>query len=449
MVVGTVIGSGVFFKASKVLTNNNGNMAMSLLTVAVVGLIMVICSYVFAQLAQRYEKVNGIVDYAEATCGKNYAYGVGWFMTTIYYPTLTTTLAWISANYTCTLFGWDVSSGNHLMIAAFYLVAGYVVNALSPKLAGHFQVSSTFIKLIPLLLMAVIGTIVGLVNGQTLEALTTTQSTTGGSGGSFFAAVTAFAFAYEGWIITTSINAELKDSKKNLPRALIIGSLIVIVVYLAYYLGLTGALSPEELMSSGNIPKDAFSSLFGNPVFGTIAYVFVIISCLGTMNGLMLGCCRGMYSIAVRGMGPAPKVFSQVDKATNMPTNSSIFGLLVCIFWMLQWHLGIGQIIAGGSANLPAIIAWENDELPIITLYASYIPIFLVFMSKGKGLNFIKRFVIPILAILSCVFMVYSAISAYKIESLYYLIVSTVIMLVGFLLRGSNQTIASFQKRSE
>ncbi|MBO5929495.1 MAG: amino acid permease, partial [Clostridia bacterium] len=82
MVVGTVIGSGVFFKASKVLTNNNGNMTMSLLTVAVVGLIMMICSYVFAQLAQRYEKVNGIVDYAEATCGKNFAYGVGWFLTT-------------------------------------------------------------------------------------------------------------------------------------------------------------------------------------------------------------------------------------------------------------------------------------------------------------------------------------------------------------------------------
>ena len=73
MVVGTVIGSGVFFKAGKVLTNNNGSMAMSLLTVAAVGAIMVICSYVFSMLAQRYEKVNGLVDYAEATCGKNYA----------------------------------------------------------------------------------------------------------------------------------------------------------------------------------------------------------------------------------------------------------------------------------------------------------------------------------------------------------------------------------------
>ncbi|MBO5929323.1 MAG: APC family permease, partial [Clostridia bacterium] len=341
--------------------------------------------------------------------------------------------------YTCTLFNWDAGSGEHLVLAAFYLILGYAMNSLSPKLAGRFQVSTTFIKLIPLALMAIIGTIVGLINGQTVEALTMTIQSEGGSNGSFFAAVAAFAFAYEGWIITTSINAELKDSKKNLPRALIIGSIIVILVYLAYYLGLTGALSSKDLMASGNIPKDAFAALFGNPVFGTIAYVFVIISCLGTMNGLMLGCCRGMYSVAARGMGPAPKVFNQVDRETNMPTNSSIFGLIACAFWMLQWHLG-----ECGINILPGIFAWENDELPIITLYAAYIPIFLVFMAREKDVNPFKRFVMPVLAIITCVFMVYAASSAYKMRAVYYLIVFAVVMVIGYLLRGSKERIAAF-----
>ena len=121
------------------------------------------------------------------------------------------------------------------------------------------------------------------------------------------------------------------------------GAVIVIAVYLCYFLGLTGALSAEELMASGNVPKDAFSALFGNPVFGTIAYVFVIISCLGTMNGLMLGCCRGIYAIAARKQGPAVEVLEQVDAKTNMPTNSSIVGLLLCAFWMAQWEFGLIQ----------------------------------------------------------------------------------------------------------
>lgn len=430
MVVGIVIGSGVFFKAEKVMNNNNGNMAKSLLTVAIVGAIMIVCAYVFSILAQRHEKVNGIVDYAEVSCGPLYAYGVGWFMTTIYYPTLTSCLAWISAQYTCVLFGWDPATDLHLAIAAFYLVAGYAVNALSPKLAGKFQVSCTFIKLIPLAVMALVGTVAGLINGKTVDTFANPPAILPGVGhqsGGILAAVVAFAFAYEGWIIATSINAELKDSKKNLPRALILGAIIVVAVYLAYFLGLTGALTAEEIMHSSNVPKDAFSALFGNPVFGTIAYVFIIISCLGTMNGLMLGCCRGMYSVAVRNQGPAPKVFSQVDGETNMPTNSSILGLIFCAFWMLQWELGLIQGV------LPDIIAWENDELPIITLYAAYIPIFLVMMIRTRDLHPVKRFVLPALAIGCCCFMVYAAISSYKIQSLYYLIVFAVILGIGLL----------------
>jgi len=428
MVVGIVIGSGVFFKAGKVLTNNNGSMLKSLLTVALVGAVMTVCTYVFSLLAQRHERVNGVIDYAEVSCGPMYAYGLGWFLSTIYYPSLTSCLAWISAQYTCELFSWDVTSDIHVAIGAFYLVAGYALNALSPKIAGKFQVSTTVIKLVPLGIMAVVGTVAGLINGKTVASLGESATAVGGTaGGGILAAAVAFAFAYEGWIIATSINAELKNAKRNLPIALVAGSLIVVAVYLFYFLGLTGALTTEEMMASSNIPKEAFSKLFGSPVFGTIVYVFIVISCLGTMNGLMLGCCRGMYSVAVRGQGPAPSIFAEVDKETNMPTNSAIVGLLFCGFWFMQWELGLIRGV------LPDIIAWENDELPIITLYASYIPIFIVLMIRGKEMHPVKRFVMPALAIVCCIFMVYAAFATYKIQAVYYLIVSTVVLLIGLL----------------
>ncbi|MBR5794959.1 MAG: amino acid permease, partial [Erysipelotrichaceae bacterium] len=86
MVVGIVIGSGVFFKAETVLLRTGGNMPLGILAWILVGAIMVISSYVFATMANRYEKVNGLVDYAEATLGKRYAYNMGWFMATIYTP---------------------------------------------------------------------------------------------------------------------------------------------------------------------------------------------------------------------------------------------------------------------------------------------------------------------------------------------------------------------------
>ena len=439
MVVGIVIGSGIFFKAGKVLKNVGGNIGSSLIVVGIVGAIMIICSLVFATLGSKFEKVNGVVDYAEATCGKRYAYYVGWFMTTMYYPILTATLAWVSAQYACTLFNYEASSAVHLAIAALILVASYAVNALSPKIAGYFQVSTTIIKLIPLVLVAIVGTIAGLINGMTVDAFKAdlTGVTVGGAEikSNIFIGVSAFAFAYEGWIIATSINSELKNSKRNLPIALILGSLIVIGVYVLYFIGMTGALSTNDMIAAGdNLPKEVFTKLFNSKVMGTIVMVFVVISCLGTTNGLMLGCCRGMYSLAARGEGPLPHMFGQVDDKTNMPTNSSIIGLLFCGLWLFQWQIFFFDNTVLGAGRIAAFWCWEGDEVSIITLYAFYVPMFIAMMIKCKDLHPVKRFVLPVLALACCFFMCYCAFNAYKPNGqIYsYLIVFAIIMLIGF-----------------
>lgn len=64
------------------------------------------------------------------------------------------------------------------------------------------------------------------------------------------------------------------------------GAIIIIAVYLLYFLGLTGALSTEDMLKvnagqvSGSLPQNAFSALFKSPAFGTIIMVFVIIRAL-------------------------------------------------------------------------------------------------------------------------------------------------------------------------
>lgn len=434
MVVGIVIGSGVFFKATPVFTNNGGNMLSSILTVLTVGALMTTCAYTFSLLAGKYSKVNGIVDYAEAEVGNGLAYALGWFISVIYYPVIASTLAWVSANYTCSLF--KIESANiRLIITASYLTLSFLLNIVSPKLSGKFQVSTTFIKLVPLLVMAIIGTAVGISNGQTLENLTSDTAIMTEASGSFFGAVVAFAFAYEGWIIATCINAELHDAKKNLPRALIIGTFIVIAVYVTYFVGIASVLSTKEIISAGdNLPKIAFTKLFwGNEIFGTIAYVFIIISCLGTMNGVMIGNCRGLYSLAVRNQGPAPKTLAKLHDKWNMPVISAVIGFAISAVWMLQWEFGL---IRG---KLPAIIGWENDELPIITLYALYIPIFISMMIKSKDLHPIKRFVFPAISIGACLFMIFCAFYAYKIQAIYYLLIFAVIMLIGLMFYRDNK----------
>ena len=171
MVIGIVIGSGVFIKGGKVLALTHGNMLQGVLVVALVGAICIICSLVFAELGAKYEKVNGVVDYAEVALGPSYSYYVGWFMTTIYYPCLSAMLAFFSAVFFLELCGIQsldffvtgTVRSEALGLGAGFLMIGYGINAISPKLAGKLQVSMTIIKLVPLLLMAVVGIIVGAV----------------------------------------------------------------------------------------------------------------------------------------------------------------------------------------------------------------------------------------------------------------------------------------------
>ena len=336
MVVGTVIGSGVFFKAQNVLVATGGDMPLGILAWVITGVLMIICSLQFASMAQKYEKVSGIVDYAEVTCGKGYAYYLAWFMVNVYYPGMTSVLAWVSARYFGVLFGWDLAGPEVLCVAGFALVGSYTLNAFSPRLAGKFQISATVIKLVPITLMAIVGTIYGLKEGVLTQNFTTiVEEVAGGKSAGLFAAVVATVFAYEGWIVATSINAELKNAKKNLPIALVIGSIIVVVAYVLYYIGVAGGASNDVLMAEG--ATTAFKNVFG-AVGGAFLNICIVISCLGTLNGLMVGATRGMYAIAAREEGPRPEMFSQVDKHTNMVTNSSIWGLFVCAAWLVYFY---------------------------------------------------------------------------------------------------------------
>ena len=440
MVVGIVIGSGVFFKAQTILQKTGGNMPLGILAWIIGGVIMLTCLLAFSVMAQKFEKVNGIVDYAEACVGNKYAYYVGWFLTIIYYPCLTSVLSWLSARYTLVfitsiapdfpLLGLGAAAGAEtvlgpecMSLAMFYMCCAYAVNALSPKLAGKLQVSTTIIKLIPLFLMAVVGIIVGLANGTLANNFNTLADVGTTSTNPLFASVCATAFAYEGWIIATSINAELKDAKKNLPRALVIGAIIIIATYIFYYVGVAGGATNQELIDSG--ATVAFINVFGN-VLGNILNLFIAISCIGTMNGLMLGCVRGLYSIAVRGRGPAPHVFSQIDKETNMPHNSAIVGLLLCGFWGLYFFL------ANLAGTWSGPFLFDSSELPIITIYMLYLPIFVMWIKKATDETATRRYVLPLLAICGSLFMIYASIMGHGIACFWYLIVFAAVMAVGF-----------------
>ena len=453
MVIGIVIGSGVFIKGGKVLNLTGGNLWQGIAVVGIVGVICIICSLVFAVLGSRYEKVNGVVDYAEMALGPKYAYYVGWFMNFIYVPALVAMLAFFSAMMFLQLFGIkavDFANGQinptAIGVGAGFMMIGYGINMLSPKLAGKMQVGMTVIKLIPLLLMGVIGTIAGLVNGATLDVLNfvNTAEYTAVDGAGFFKAIVGFAFAYEGWILATSINSELKDAKKNLPRALIIGSLVTIVIYALYIFAMSCVGDVKTITATWpfgeTLPRIAFSKLFGN-VIGTIVYVFITISCLGTMNGLIMSSCRGLYALSARGMGPRPEFYGDIDKQNNFSVKSAVIGMMAGGFWY-AWTV---MIWMGGPEMFGAVhgfewIAWEPDEIGIICLYVMYIPMMIGLMVKAKDLGVFQRYILPALGLICCLFFAYAIWTGYGWKKCVgFIIFFLIVEFIGYLLKDGGK----------
>ncbi|MCL2531160.1 MAG: APC family permease [Oscillospiraceae bacterium] len=458
MVVGTIIGSGIFFRNEEIVAYAGGRMWIGILAWALGGIITLAFAYVLGVLSTRHEKVGGLLDFSDVLVGDRFGYMFGWFMATFFYPSMTGILAWVSARFTVELFGWHTTrgvnqffSGETFAIALVYLVAIYVINTLSPKISEKIQISGTFIKVIPLIGMGIIGLIAGLANGVTLENLSYVAADIPAigvqgieigvlpAGSAFLAALTATVFAYVGFDCVMNLNSEIKNSKRNLPIALTGGLIIITTIYVLYFVGIFGAAGTEVLASSGGT-RTAFTNIF-TETGGTILFVFIVISCLGTLNGLTVAGQRAFYTIAARQRGPKPAIFGQVDASTNMPNNSAALNLLLIAVWMFingAQHAGwlgyLSFLVPGDgrfSFNIAALIP--------ITFNAFFIPMFIMVMVKQKDLGIFNRFIAPGIATAGAIFLIYAVIDGQRWMAAYYLALFVVVMGVGWALHKKKE----------
>ena len=111
-----------------------------------------------------------------------------------------------------------------------------------------------------------------------------------------------------------------------------------------------------------------------------------------------------------------------------------MLGLLLCGAW-LAYFFGANLV----EKSWFGVVSFDSSELPIITVYAMYIPMFLAFLIKEKDLGVFKRIIMPLLGVLGCLFMVYAAIVSHKMAVVWYLVVFIVIMAIGVFFSKSKQ----------
>ena len=409
MVVGIVIGSGVFLKAGGVLKLSGGDLKISLLAWLIGGIIMVCSGFCFAVFATRVTKYNGVVDYVEEATNKKVAYGLAWLITTFYYPIIASIVSLFAGQYFFQLIGVNVGlmDWQNFLFAFAVLVLFVLLNYFSPMLSAKFQISATVIKLIPILVIAVAGLVASFFMGESVGIVNAFTTPAEGYTVNFGEAVKKTAFAYEGWVCATAINAELKDSKKNLPRALTFGTIAILVFYIVYYVSLSACLgNAETIVQDSNAPIAAFESLMGK-VGGVLFTLFIMISCLGTVNGVSMSCCRGMYTMSCRGQGICPEKFSKLGKNQSVSALSCLYGFGCMVLMLGIWYLALHEVWIFKYLG-------SMDEIVCAIIYGVYITMYVYIMKNFKDCNVFTRFVMPIVAIIGALFFIICGTGLYQ-----------------------------------
>lgn len=410
MVVGIVIGSGVFLKAGGVLKLAGGNLKLSILAWFIGGLIMITSSFCFAVFATKVTKYNGVVDYDEVASNEKIGYSLAWMITSFYYPIVASIVALFAGSYFFKMIGLNIglTDWQNFLFAFGIITLVVIMNYLSPIIASRFQISATVVKLIPILLIAIGGLFASLIVGNDYGIINAFKNNAEGYELNFGEAVKKTAFAYEGWVCATAINAELKDSKKNLPKALVGGTIAILVFYIVYYVSLSAILGNEaNIIQDEKAPIVAFQKMFGT-IGGSIFTFFIMISCLGTVNGVTMGCCRGMYTMSCRGQGIAPEKFSKIGKNKNISFLSCIYGYGCILLMLLVWYLAMHNVWIFGDLG-------SMDEIICAIIYAIYITMYIFIMKNFKELNVVKRFILPGLAIIGSLFFTICGTGLYQL----------------------------------
>ncbi|CAI3692677.1 putative amino acid/polyamine transporter [Clostridium neonatale] len=400
MIVGVVIGSGIFFKSDNILVATGGNIGLGVIVFCIAAIAIIFGGLAMGELASRTTEPGGVIAYAEMCWDKRIACAFGWFMTFLYYPTLIAVVAYVAGIYLCMLFGINGSFELQILIGLIVIVSLFFINTISARLGGIFQSASTIIKLLPLAIIAFAGLVFGNVDGLSLSNMSEGINSSG-----WIAAIAPIAFSFDGWTVSTSIGHEVRNSKRNLPRALIISPILILIIYILYFVGISIYLGPETIMAL----EDEHVYLAARNIFGhfgsKILLTFVVISIIGTVNGLIIGMIRQPYSLAIRGMFPCKDKISKVDEKLYIPVNSAIVGFVISIFWLAIHYITTKLSMMGNS---------DISEISVAMSYLLYIILYVKVLKFGINKEIKSIFIgiiTPILAIIGALIIVFGSMS--------------------------------------
>jgi len=335
VLVGSTIGSGIFRTPAGVARLVD-DVPLFLLA-WVLGAAVVLCgALTYSELAAAFPRSGGVYVFVRESFGPLPAFLFTWAELWVIRPGAFGAIGITASAYTLRTLGYDPATevvgsirAEQLLGAGYILLVG-AVNYMGIHRGAILQNLSTAFKVGALALLVIVGFAFGTAGATPDGGILAQRASVGLS--PFLLAMVAILWAYDGWADLAFVGGEVKDPQRNLPKALLIGTGTIVVLYLAANLVYL-YLIPIQTMKGAELVAADVARLVIGPAGVVVVSAAIAVSTFGTLNGSMMTAPRIFFAAAEDGL--IPKAIARVDPRTQAPTAAVLLMMVMGIIFIL------------------------------------------------------------------------------------------------------------------
>jgi len=294
IVVGGVIGAGIFLNP-RIVAERTGSAEGVLIAWAVGGVLALIGALCYAELGARRPQAGGAYVYLREAYGPMIAFVYGWIMLVVNYSGSEAAVSVTFATYFCSAFDLPAGLIQPLAVGAIVLLTS--VSYFGIKAGALLQNALTMLKLLAVVALVVTGVFIAVPHAPAAAAVPAAAP----SIWNFGAILMPVLFAYGGWAYINNIAGEIREPQRNLPRALVLGMLLVAACYLLANIAYLHALGHAGLAGSTAPAAEIMRGAFGDTGARAIS-LGIAISTFGFCNISIIGAARVFQVMGEEGL---------------------------------------------------------------------------------------------------------------------------------------------------
>jgi amino acid transporter len=358
IVIGITIGGGIFRTPAGIAARVPEPVMM--LSVWIIGGLIVLCgALAFAELAASMPETGGMYVYLREGWGRPWAFLYGWAQAVLIRAAALGGISTVFGEYFLRVFGFDpaVYPRTADLLAAGAIAFAAVVNIVGVQLGALFVGLSTITKFGALAALVVFSLVLGGGSSASWTNLAPTQASV--DAGLFRLALISVMWAYDGFADLSFASGEVKDPQRNLPRAIIIGTLAIIAIYVAANVAYLYMNPIDKMSQSRLVAADTMAAMFGRAGASFISVV-VMISTFGSLMGSMLASPRIFFAMADDGL-----LFKPIAAVHSRFQTPYVAILFACV-------LGIAMVMTQTFEQLTdtfVLAMWPFYALSVAAIY--------------------------------------------------------------------------------